>query len=243
MLLEYELVPYNVSSPIGERAVVLAPHPDDETIGMGGCLTLLREGGKEIKVVVLTEGEKADPNKTDLRRYASVRRREALRAFRVLGITDYEFLGFRDRELAGNIHGVERELTRIVSSFGPDTIYGPSPIELHPDHRMTAELMLSLRREISGTRFVFYEITTPLRPNVLVDITRTFRKKRKALKCYRSQLRITDYLRLIEGLNIYRTFTLEHKVEYAEAFWEVNDAEFTISARNWLSYEMPGLWK
>ena len=239
MLRETELVPFVSSEPIGERILVFAPHPDDETIGMGGSLRILSENGKKIKVTVLTKGEKADPYTKDHQQYAEMRQKEALKAFEVLGVHDYVFLGFPDRELQSNFVKVREESTRIVREFCPDTIYSPSPVELHPDHRVAAEFALTIKEEIPDTRLVFYEITTPIRPNVLVDITKTFRYKKSALKCYKSQLKITDYLKLIEALNTFRTFTLNRKAKTVEAFWEVGLIASKQDLRRWLTYEIP----
>jgi LmbE family N-acetylglucosaminyl deacetylase len=239
MLLETDLVPYSVSMPVGERVVVLAPHPDDETLGMGGSLRLLAETGKKIKVVVLTGGEKADTDITDTLGYASIRQLETLRAFKVLGVTEYEFLGFPDRELLRNKDRLEEAIRRIIDDFRPDVIYSPSIIELNPDHRAAAELSISINMETSNPRCIFYEITTPIRPNILVDITKVFKYKKNALKCYKSQLKITDYLRLMEGFNAYRSLTLGKGVKFAEAFWQVGSIKSKEDMKMWLSYEIP----
>jgi LmbE family N-acetylglucosaminyl deacetylase len=239
MLLETELVPYSLSVPPGDRVLVLAPHPDDETLGMGGSLRLLTESGKKVKVVILTTGEKADPKVTDKQEYSSTRKKEALKAFRHLGVKDYEFLGFPDRELISHRDKVEEIINTIVSDFAPDVIYSPSLIELNPDHRMAAELSHELSRREKAVRCVFYEITTPVRPNILIDITKTFKWKKKAMKCYKSQMKILDYLGLMEAMSTYRTFTLGKGVRFAEAFWELRNTSARQDIRMWLSYEMP----
>jgi LmbE family N-acetylglucosaminyl deacetylase len=239
MLLETDLVPYSLSNPPGERVLVLAPHPDDETFGMGGSLRLLTESGKKVKVVILTAGEKADPKVTSKQEYSSIRKKEAMKAFKVLGVTDYEFLGFPDRELLVHRGDVKGAINRIVSAFSPDVIYSPSLIELNPDHRMAAELSHELSRREKAVRCVFYEITTPVRPNILIDITKTYKWKKKAMKCYKSQLKLTDYLDLMQAISRYRTFTLGKGVRFAEAFWELRNTPARQDIRMWLSYEMP----
>jgi LmbE family N-acetylglucosaminyl deacetylase len=239
MLLETELVPYSLSTPPGERVLVLAPHPDDETFGMGGSLRLLTEAGKNVKVVVLTAGEKADPRATQKQKYSSLREKEAVKAFKLLGVADYEFLGFPDRELVSCRDNVEEAINKIVSAFSPDVIYSPSLIELHPDHRIAAETADQLSRGDKTTRCIFYEIVSPIRPSILVDISKTFKWKKKAMKCYKSQLKLVDYPDLMEAINRYRTFTLGKGVRFAEAFWELGNASETQDFRMWLSYEMP----
>jgi LmbE family N-acetylglucosaminyl deacetylase len=239
MLLETDLVPFGVSLPVGERVIVFAPHPDDETLGMGGSLRILSDLGKKIKVVVITRGEKAEPDVTKQKRHAELRQKEALKAFKVLGVTDYEFLGFPDREIFSNMGAVAKAMKKIVGDFSPDALYSPSMLEIHPDHRAVAELSLSICKENSHVGCFFFEITVPLRPSLFVDITNVFKFKKKAVKCYKSQLRITDYLRLAEALNTYRSFTLGKGVKFAESFWQVRQAEEKEALRNWITYELP----
>lgn len=236
LISETDLVPYSPSEPVGERVLVLAPHPDDESIGMGGTIRLLTGSGKSVKVVVLTGGERADPSVHDLRQYADLRRKEALKAFRVLGIEQYEFLGFTDRELYRSAGLLRESLETIIGGFRPDTIYSPSIIELNPDHRATAEAALLLVREMPRLRCLFYELTSPFRPSLLVDISRVFSRKRKAIRCYRSQVRLIDYLRFSNALNTYRSFTLGSGVKFAEAFWDVSSCGDHGEIGKWLAY-------
>ncbi len=217
--------------------MVFAPHPDDETFGMGGSMRLLSGSGKKIKVVVLTKGEKADPNTKDQQRYAEMRRQESLRAFQVLGVTDYEFLEFPDRELFGNFDKVVDAVKMIIDDFKPDVLFSPSIIELHPDHRATAEISIALKNNMPQLRCLLYEIVTPIRPSILVDITRVFRYKKKAIKCYKSQIKIMDYLGLMKTINRARSFTLGKGVKFAEAFWELNSGTTREDLRRWLCYE------
>ena len=243
MLSEIDLLPFSVSMPIGERVVVLAPHPDDETLGMGGSLRLISERGKKIKVVVLTSGEKAEADVPDRQKYAFIRQKEALKAFKVLGVMDYEFLGFPDRELFENMDEAVQAVRKIIDDFRPDAIYSPSIIEINPDHRFAAELSIALSMEFTDIRCFFYEITVPIRPNILVDVTKFFKYKKKAVKCYKSQLKITDYLRLVKALNTYRSFTLGMGVKFAEAFLQIDEIMSKEKMKAWLSYEMPILQK
>ena len=60
MLQESDIIPFHCSPPIGEKILVLAPHPDDETLGCGGTIRLLRKAKKQVKVIFLTSGDKAD---------------------------------------------------------------------------------------------------------------------------------------------------------------------------------------
>jgi len=249
MLQESDIIPYHISQPAGEKVLVLAPHPDDETLGCGGTIRLLLESKKSVKVIFLTSGDKADmshpaagvkhglEHTTD---YSVMREKEAVKALKVLGVTDYEFMRFPDRELHKYFKSARERLLHIIKEYLPDTIYSPSPIELNPDHRTAAALSLEIQR--TGTengkpeRIIFYELTTPLRPNMLVDITSAYGRKKRAIKKYRTQLRLIDYLGQITSLNILRSLTVKGPL-YVEAFWCVNDGWQRQDLSDWLGYK------
>lgn len=264
MLQEADIVPYHLSLPPGERIVLLAPHPDDETLGCGGTIRLLRNAGKEIKVVFLTSGDKADPSSPKSRstikgnrspyglsavgdhmtEYALIREREAEKALKVLGVDDYVFMRFPDREVHSMYKDALGRLSGIVLEFLPDTIYAPSMIEVNPDHRAAAAMAMDIQRNnlerpdtegLQPISNVFYEITTPLRPNILVDITSVYNTKKRATKRYRSQLRLKDYLRYITSLNTVRSLTVSGS-RHVEAFWLTDRPLTEEEIIGWLGY-------
>ncbi|NPV87992.1 PIG-L family deacetylase [Coprothermobacteraceae bacterium] len=100
-------------SQLGQKILVFAPHPDDETLGAGGLIYDAIKRGKQVKVVVMTNGDcfatGAEVEFKRLRlaspayvKYGSMRQEEALRAVNVLGLNrrDMVFLGFPDRGLS-----------------------------------------------------------------------------------------------------------------------------------------------
>lgn len=249
-LKEQQIIPYHKSVPYGERALVLAPHPDDETLGCGGTIRLLVESKKDVKVIFLTSGDKAEPGnpasqstheKKHITDYSLIREKEAGKALSILGVADYEFLRFPDRELAENYGDLLKKLLQITGDYLPDAIYSPSMAELNPDHRTAASLSIEIQRaysNISGRaplKIIFYEITVPLRPNMLVDITPVYTRKRRAVKKYRSQNRLIDYLRHITALNTFRSLTLSDS-RFAEAFWIFSGDVSEENIWGWLSY-------
>jgi len=216
--MEADIIPYSPSAPEGRRVLVLAPHPDDETLGCGGSLILLRERGAEIKVLFLTKGEKADPTVKDPEEYAVIRQEEAMAALTTLGISDYRFLGHPDRGLYTNFHKCLQDVKDCVSHYKPDTLYCPSPLELNPDHRVAATISVLLFRECK-INIAFYEISVPFRPNRLITITEVMDKKIEALEAYRSQCKLINYVRLINALNGFRSLTLNGCNGFVEAFY------------------------
>src|SRR5262249_19248159 len=98
----------------------------------------------------------------------------------------------------------------------------------HPDHRATSELLLAATRD-SGLEPECrgYEVWTPLLPNCVVGIDATIHLKESALKCYPSQLAVTDYLHSALGLSAYRALSMPgHRVQFAEAFYTTTLADY-----------------
>ena len=116
-----------------------------------------------------------------------------------------------------------------IAAFQPALIAVPSPLEINPDHAAVSRALFDVvhadRGRFHGLHHIaFYEVTQPIRPNRLVDITADAEPKFLALSEYRSQLREREYVALSRALNRYRAFTLEAECQYAEAFWLVDVA-------------------
>ncbi|HEY6147531.1 MAG TPA: glycosyltransferase, partial [Thermoanaerobaculia bacterium] len=150
--------------------------------------------------------------------YAERRREEARRAARALGLESPAFGPFADRELARRMGDLESALSAVIEETRPDLILCPSPVEIHPDHRALAEALYTCvassrpgdadHDRFRFLRLAFYEISHPLLPNALVDITETERRKRDALGAYETQQAVRDYAGALAGLNAYRRLTL-----------------------------------
>ena len=194
MKTEDQLIPFHSTDLTGKRVLVLAPHPDDETIGCGGSIALHAGAGDSVRVVVLTNGAKGDMvGRFDRDAYVVMRQQETLAACACLGVSDVTFWRYEDRELA-NSASVVPDLAALINTYGPDLIYAPSPLEFHPDHRATAEFIQSAVRCCrTQAEVLFYEVGQPLQVDILVDITGVLNKKKQALRQYRSQLEERPY--------------------------------------------------
>ncbi|HEY3054709.1 MAG TPA: PIG-L family deacetylase [Thermoanaerobaculia bacterium] len=215
MLIEAESIPYDAARLLGERLLILAPHPDDEVIGCGGLVAQHLREGRAVRVVVATDGAEAGG--------AARREEESRRALALLGGSDIHFLRFADRGLDET---VILPLRDHLATFKPDLICVPSPIEIHPDHlalsRAFCDLVQrdeSLFADLAVARVAFYEVSQPLRPNALVDITDVAEIKYQAIGAHESQTAIRDYAGYARGLNAYRALTLPPGTKFAEAYW------------------------
>ena len=215
---EAEAIPFEPQDLRGERLLVLAPHPDDEVIGCGGLVALHLREGRKVHVVVATDGAQAGD--------AATREAESRAALALLGDATIEFLQFHDRALARCQPYLDDALESILRDQRPDLIAVPSPLEIHPDHVALSHSFCdliardaSLFADLAVARVAFYEVSAPLRPNALVDITAVAEAKYAAIRLHASQTAIRDYTLYAQGLNVWRTMTLPADVKFAEAYW------------------------
>ncbi len=144
-------------------ALIVAPHPDDETIGAYGLIrTLLRAGGS-VRVILVTDGAASHPGSArwPRERLVAARRVETRRAMHRAGLSSacIEFLGLPDGAL-GRLHPsdwrpLERAL-RHAFRHGTGLIVGPSSSDAHPDHVAVAHALARIR--VGRTRRLAYRV-------------------------------------------------------------------------------------
>lgn len=177
---------------IGNPAVtlVVAPHADDETIGAYGLIRLLRLRGREVRVVVVTDGAASHPSSPGWPRARLVaeRRRETRRAMRGLGVSagKIRFLGLPDGglgEVSAHFRAIARAARRIA---GLRLVVAPTPADAHPDHRATAVgLALAL---LPGVRRLSYLVWGDKMQGRSLFLREARTMKRAAIRRYRTQM-------------------------------------------------------
>jgi len=216
--------------------LVVAPHPDDETIGCGGVIRLYTLSTTPVTIVFVSDGRKggglgelARKEKTLAEeQLAATRRQEAQRAAGVLGVSDLVFLDLRDGEVQVSQENV-RLLREQLSRLRPDVVFLPFLVDQHPDHLGTNALFLEavagmtpqLTAECWG-----YEVWTPVYANRIVDITRGADAKWEALRQYESQNGRLDYLTSTQGLNAFRQRSAYKAAGFAEAFFAASLSDY-----------------
>ena len=194
------LRPVIMPSPRGRRVAVIAPHPDDESIGAGGTLLAAREAGAGIAVLFLTD--------ESVPMVAAARRAEATAACETLGATAH-FLGLPERAMPADVRTLAAFGTALDSlndGAGPDTLFVPFLADDHEDHRRANELLLRAaeghhlraRPEIWA-----YQVYTSMPCNVFVDIGRQVAGKSAAIRRHASQMARRDWVSVALGLNAY----------------------------------------
>lgn len=201
------------------KVLVIAPHPDDETLGCGGAVILHVRKGDRVVVAFLTSGElglKHLPREKAWR----IREREAENAAKILGLAEAQFLRKPDWTLGQNIEATAEALSLVMRQEQPELIYLPHEREWHPDHHAAASIVrLALKQTgLALPHLRAYEIWTALSEYDQVEnITGVMPRKMRALRAHQSQLRNFDYARAIRGLNQYRG-VMAGKCRYAEVF-------------------------
>ncbi|MFO0980725.1 MAG: PIG-L deacetylase family protein [Planctomycetota bacterium] len=210
--------------PASGPVLVFAPHPDDETIGAGGTLCLHHRRGDHIKAIFLTAGTAGDvEGRYSHEQYRDLREAEARAAAKVLGIAEVEFWRFPDgaRAREEDMDVVLPRVRQAIADYSPGVIYYPNEQETHSDHFVTALAVHRAMRELkSPARLLAYEIWTVFKPDIVVDISDVFARKIEAARAYPSQLKFTDFVRAVEGLDAYRSIFLPKGSRYGEAFRE-----------------------
>ena len=249
-LLELDL-PEQAPEPIDNFArgpvLVLAPHMDDEAIGCGGACLLHARAGARVRIVLMTDGRRGDPElygqglapdalRAAEERVGATRNDETRRAAAILGDTDPIFLDAPDGALAPTPDLVGR-LRALLAGLRPAVVYAPSMLDRHADHWATSRILCAALAAPSplppGALIREYEVWTPLVANRLVRIDDVLEDKRRALLQYSSQLERFDLVHVTLGLNAYRTLYPFKGVGAAEAFFESSPARFIDLHARW----------
>ncbi len=194
--------------------LIISPHPDDETFGLGGALLLAAEQGIATDVLFLTSGDKGGDEGI-----APIREQEALAAARIFGIRNVCFWRLSDRSLLPYQSIIDR-LAEVIVSTKPACLFFPSPVEPHPDHRASSVIAWEALRKTGFTAEPWsYEISVQGPLNVLIDISAVVAHKREIMAIYASQMTQNHYVERIMGLNQARAWSLPLEVSHAEAFY------------------------
>ena len=174
--------------------LAIAAHPDDAELTCGGTLAAAVRQGHRVGILDLVAGE------TGTSGSAAVRRREATRAAKALGIHVRENAGLGDAHLH-NTDETRRTLVQWIRRLRPRTVILPFPVGRHPDHRVASELgrdacyLAGLARYDAPGRAhrphkLLYALAyreDPVKPTFVVDVSAAFAAKMRAIHCYKSQ--------------------------------------------------------
>lgn len=209
------------------RVLVIAPHNDDEILGVGGTMSKMAKAGHEVIVCEVTAGDLDNP-------MVQLQKREALESHDLLGISktifmDLPVVGLKEMET----REINSRFLSVISETDPEIVFIPHKGDMHIDHRMVTEAaMVALRpvsaphlralyayETLSETEWNTPSVDNAFIPTAYCDITEEMDAKLNAMKCHASQM--CDYphprsLEAIEALAKHRGSTVCRR--YAEAF-------------------------
>jgi N-acetylglucosamine malate deacetylase 1 len=218
----------------GKRILVIAPHPDDETIGAGGFL-LRHRGKSEIHLLTVFNGEGGGrldsgpwQDTPDYKsRLIAARKEEVSEVARRLQIASLRYLDLPDGSIAPNIDAA-RKLRVAIDRVKPDIVLLPWFLDRQHDHRVVNILYAWACQDLQAMVLSF-EIWEMLQPNAVLDIAEVLEEKLALVNCYRTQTATIDYAGLCQGLAKTRAFYYPVRQERngaVEAFFTLPGAEY-----------------
>lgn len=216
------------------KALVLAPHFDDEVLGCGGLLCRLAAAGSEVRLLFLTDGSGGVEEVADRANYAARRAGEAAQVAELFGCASVVFASLRDGALTEARAEAAEVIRRELLAWRPNLVLVPSPLEVSADHRAafaalhdalagSAAPLAEMRRELGVW---LYEVNHPGYPDLLIDVSDCRATLERAMAIYASQEERHPYLRAALGLRQFRTHTLSPAVELAEGYRCLTAADF-----------------
>ncbi len=200
---------------IGERVMIFSPHPNDDALGCGGTTRLLFEMGCNILAIYMTDGRfgssTMSPDET-----ASIRRLESVNSATVLGIANLQFMNRSEGGLHCDRTAI-REAREALQLYNPRLVLLPHPEDGHPDHRAAHDIVVAATAG-EEVELLLYGVFSAVRPDMVVDITRTMPYKEKAIREHRTQQDHEDYVAKVRGFNSFLSLDRGAAVQFCEAF-------------------------
>ena len=200
-----------------KKVLVITPHPDDETLGVGGSIAKLINQGHDVYILTVSGHlpplyDRKDYDKTV---------KEAHKAYDILGITNSKFLEIPATMIGDEpVHSLNNKIASVVNDYRPNFVFCPFP-DRHIDHRLIFESTLVATRPVSvgadielvaayetlsETHWNAPYIEPNFTPNLVIDISKYINQKVEAMKCYRSQLTINKGPRSVKAVKALAQF-------------------------------------
>ena len=200
-----------------KRILIVSPHPDDETLGVGGTIAKYSNEGHEVNILMVSGHLPPLYKREDY----EITVKEAHRAFKILGVTKSVFLEL-PATMIGDLplHELNGKICKIMDNFKPHIVFCPYP-DRHVDHRLVFDSVMVATRPVgigrnieivaayetlSETHWNAPHIEPNFTPNWVIDISSSIKKKIEALKCYESQISDFPGPRSIESVEALAKF-------------------------------------
>jgi LmbE family N-acetylglucosaminyl deacetylase len=225
--------------------LIIAAHPDDEILGMGGTILKHAKNGDKIRTIYLATGITSrrssgqknsakydinDKEKKEMKKQIDELRKNTKKANNILNVNSFEFYDFPDNEMDTiSLLKIIKTIENEIQKFKPEKIYTTHKGDLNVDHQITSQATLTACRpgtnkvkeilsfEVPSSTEWNYPIS--FNPNFFVDISKELDKKLKAMTCFIGESRKCPHPRSSKNLQsiAYRWGSVS-STQAAEAF-------------------------
>jgi LmbE family N-acetylglucosaminyl deacetylase len=216
-----------------KKIIVVSPHPDDETLGVGGFIKKLIEQDNAVKILTVSGHLPPLYESEDYELTVE----EAKKAYGILGVEDYTFMEIpatfvRDEP----VNNLNARISSYFQEFEPNIVLCPFP-DRHIDHRVIFDSVMVASRPVnfgkdiellaayetlSETHWNAPYIEPNFNHNLIVDITEQIEAKLDALRLYKSQINETGGPRSIDAVRALAKFRgSQAGFSYGEALYVI----------------------
>jgi len=186
--------------------LAFAPHPIDADLGMGGMIKRAAEQGKEIVLVICTNGDKGSSDLDMLpEKLVEIREKEQLESAKILGIKEVKFLRHPDLSLEDS-PDFRKELLGLILEYRPEIVATCDPYQTYlsnRDHRVLGRVVMdavwpcalspNTYRDLLQKGYQLHKVKEVFlwqteNPNYRMNISDLYDIKLKALACHGSQI-------------------------------------------------------
>ena len=215
------------------RVLVIAPHPDDETLGCGGTLLRHKEKGDEIFWLIITDMKPEDGWKKEL---INERKKEIVKISKFYKFSNYLNLSLPSTKIDCIPNGeIVRKISNFYSKIEPQILYVPFAFDVHTDHQIISKAIQStlkwfrhpyinqvfMYETLSETDFN-YSTQENFKPNTYVDISKYIERKVEAMNIYKSEINDFPFPRSVKAINALAQLRgSQSGFEYAESFVKI----------------------
>ena len=210
---------------MGKNILVVAAHPDDELLGLGGTLKKLIKKGHKVITVITALGRKEEEH--HIKNFSE-------KANKHLGIEKVIFLDYPNLELETfPLHTVTKKIEALIKKYQPEIIFTHHYGDINRDHQVTYQAVLTAARPLpnqkaieilcfetlSSSEWTQHTDSNTFKPNYFVDITNEIEEKIQALHHYDVEMRDFPHPRSYSGVRYLASVRgMTVGVSYGEAF-------------------------
>jgi len=199
-----------------KRVLIIAAHPDDEVLGMGGTIAKLVKEGNVVDVLIVTDGSSSQYRDSDhLAEIIEDKKKETRNCADVLGIRDIYYGELPDMKLDTTPHiRINRVIEDVIDKVQPDSVFTHFWGDVNCDHQNVYKSTLVAVRPVLGqvvrelycyrvpssTEWTPNKADTMFMSNYFVDIQEFTEQKYNAFACYSTELRDYPHPRSVQYL-------------------------------------------